>query len=423
MEVGRRLGMSQIETASQNCSHSYACNVPDRRLWFPMVDKTRTWVAREWGGSLRVRLVILCAISAICTAIALIPGILVLAIFLVIPAIILILAPYVFVISVAFLIGDRLSPQTRFVRRAVTAGWVMAGVLLALVAAAGWYNRPIEQQVRALTQQDHDLQGTLAGTRNIAIQVVTNERGRSKSKRLKNVDGQILPHDDNALSGQIPPPSRKQFCERLCLHLLFDGLADTVLISSVSAHDGDPSPPDLTEIGMRFHLDHAPCRNPPIKTDDTVAPPFRLFEWGAEQGFAEEISARMIAGQCVIGEPARLSEAQVIVQENAFLLPSDSVSNYPLMKNALHLNFPPKSAARLSIYRVQDGSVEEMFRETEVEAYPLLPVLLLGPVPTGEGGIGITEGFLRQHQFYSKYSVRDVLKSKVGMDIVPISRN
>ena len=67
---------------------------------------------------------------------------------------------------------------------------------------------------------------------------------------------------------------------------------------------------------MRFHLARAACRNPAINTDDTTPPPYRSFDRGAEQGFVEQVSARMIAGQCVIGEPARLSEAQIIVQEN-----------------------------------------------------------------------------------------------------------
>ena len=130
---------------------------------------------------------------------------------------------------------------------------------------------------------------------------------------------------------------------------------------------------------------------------------------------------RLIAGQRVIGEPARLSDAQIIVQENPEVLPLENVSNHPSAKNVLHLNLPPERAARLGIYQVQDGNVEEVFRQTQVENRPLLPVLLLGPVITGEGGIGIFEGFLRSHRVDSGFGVRDVLKSKLGMDVVPIS--
>ena len=51
MELGYMLGMSQIETVSQNCSHSYACNVPDRRWWFPMENERRDWFSAGSQGN------------------------------------------------------------------------------------------------------------------------------------------------------------------------------------------------------------------------------------------------------------------------------------------------------------------------------------------------------------------------------------
>jgi hypothetical protein len=193
-----------------------------------------------------------------------------------------------------------------------------------------------------------------------------------------------------------------------------------VIVSSVSMHD--ETTPDPAEIGMRFHLERAACNKPDVKTDNFSIPPYRLFERDEEKGLAEEISVRMIAGQCVVSEPARLSEAQIIVQENPWVLPLESVSNYPSSRNVARLILPPERAARLSIYRVRDGSVEEVFRQTEVDANPLLPVLLAGPVITGEGGIGIFEGFLRRHRVYSEYKLRDVLKAKLGWEVVRISK-
>jgi hypothetical protein len=76
----------------------------------------------------------------------------------------------------------------------------------------------------------------------------------------------------------------------------------------------------------------------------------------------------------------------------------------------------------LSSYQVKDGNLEEAFRQIQVEAYPLLPVPLLGPVITGEGGIGFSEEFLGRHRFSSEYNLHDVLHSKLGLDVVPISR-
>ena len=226
---------------------------------------------------MRRPLIIFCTIAAVLTAIALIPGILVIAAFMaLIPAIILVLAPYALLVGVAFLIADLLSPQEKFTRKAAVAGLVIAGVLLTLTIVAAWCNRPLEQEVQALTQEDHDLRETLVGSRNLAIQFVTNGGSRPKSKRPKRMSGPILQQDDKATAGAIPPPARKQFCERLCLHLLFNGVADSVLVSSVSALEEDFAPPNLAEIGIRFHLERAGCRDPAIETDDTIAPAFPI---------------------------------------------------------------------------------------------------------------------------------------------------
>jgi hypothetical protein len=361
---------------------------------------------------LRKRLWIFCAIAAVLSAIAFIDGILVIATFLlVIPMFILAFAPDALMVGITLLGVDILSPRQQGGRKGAMA-LAIAGLLFTLTIAAAWFNRPLEQEILSVTKDDHDLSETLTGTRNFAIQFITNERSRRKPRlaiagpegmrrrsRREKLNGQ---QDEEAMQGVVPPPTRKQFCERLCLHLLFNGLADSVLVSSVPRAEGVLTP-DLSEIGMRFYLGRqGGCRDPDIKTDDTVLPPYRLFVGGEEEGFAAEIAARMIKDGCVIGEPARLSEAQIILQENAQVLPLTHVpSTTSSARNIVHLIFAPARVARLSIYRVQDGGVAEVFRQTEVEAYPLLPVLFLGPVFTGEGGIGISEGFLRRHRIYS----------------------
>jgi hypothetical protein len=371
---------------------------------------------------LRKRLWILCVVAGILTPIGFVPSILVIATFLaVLPAVVLILAPYAFLVSLTILLVDSLSPQRQSSSKP-TIAFALAGCVLALALAAAWFNHGLEQQVQALTKEDHDSNEALTGGRNIAIQFVTNGRARLKRELPKPLTGQIGQQDENANPSVIPPPAVKQYCERVCLHLLFEGQADSVIVSSISFREGDPAPPNLEEIGMRFHLAPSGCRNPDIKTDDFTAPPYRLFERGTEADFADQVHAHIVAGQCVVGEPARLSEAQIIVQENPHVLPPENGSNYPVAKNVLHLNLPPDGASRLSIYRVRDGNPEEVFRQTQVDAYPLLPVLLLGPVFTGEGGIGISEGFLRHHHAYSEYNLRDVLKAKLGFDIEPMER-
>jgi hypothetical protein len=371
---------------------------------------------------LRKRLWIFCAIAAVLSAIAFIDGILVIAtFFLVIPMFILAFAPDALMVGITLLGVDILSPRRQGGRKGDIA-LAIAGLLLTLALAAAWFNRPLEQEIQVIRKDDHDLSETMPETRNFAIQFITNERPRRKPRRAIAGPGGMQQQNEEAMPSVVPLPTRKQFCERLCLHLLFNGLADSVLVSSAPAAEGVLTP-DLAEIGMRFHLGRqGGCRNPDIRTDDAVALPYRLFERGEEEGFAKEIAARMIKDGCVIGEPARLSEAQIIVQENAQVLPLTHVpGTTSSARNIVHLIFAPARAARLTIYRVQDGGVAEAFRQTEVEAYPLLPVLLLGPVFTGEGGIGISEGFLRRHRIYSEYKLRDVLKSKLGLDLVPIS--
>lgn len=369
------------------------------------------------------KLWILCVIAGILTPIAFIPGILVLAAFLGgVPAILLILAPYTLVVCLTILLVGFFSPSGHSSNKAAIF-FVLGGCVFVLALAAAWFNHGLEQQVQTLTKEDHDASEALTGARNIAIQFVTNGRARLKRELPKAAPGQMGQPSEAANPSAVPPGTQKEYCERVCLHLLFEGQADSVIVSSISFREGDPAPPNLEEVGTRFHLQRGvACNKPDIKTDDFTVTPYRLFERGTEQDFAEQVHARIIAGQCVVGEPARLSDAQIIVQENPHVLPPENGSNYPLAKNVMHLNMPPERASRLSIYRVQDGNAEEVFRQTQVDAYPLLPVLLLGPVFTGEGGIGISYGFLRRHHAYSEYTLRDILQTKLGLDIVPLSQ-
>jgi hypothetical protein len=317
---------------------------------------------------LRKNLWIFCAIAAVLSAIAFIDGILVVATFFaVIPMLVLAFARDALFVGLTLLIVDVLSPRRQSLHKGAIA-LAMAGLLFTLAGAATEFNRPLEREVQTVKKEDHDLSETLTETRNIAIQFITNGRPRSKHELATRVPDGIRQQDKDAKPDAVPPPARKQYCERLCLHLLFNGLADSVLVSSVPGAEGVLTP-DLAEIGMRFHLGRqGGCRKPDIKTDDTVGPPYRLFEREEEEGFASEISTRMIKDGCVIGEPARLSEARIIVQENAEVLPETHVpSRISSARNIVHLIFAPERAARLSIYRVRHGSIEEVFRQTEVE--------------------------------------------------------
>lgn len=96
--------------------------------------------------------------------------------------------------------------------------------------------------------------------------------------------------------------------------------------------------------------------------------------------------------------------------------------NRPSARNAVRLLLAPERALRTSIYRVRDAGIERVFRRTEVEAYPLLPVLLLGPIISGEGGIGISEGFYRMQRIDSGYDLFEVLRAQLGVEVAPVAR-
>jgi hypothetical protein len=365
---------------------------------------------------LRGRLLIFCAIAAVLTAISFIGGILVIAGFMAgLPLVILAIAPDALLVGLALLLADIVAPKG--LPRKVAFARAIGGLVAGMIAVAAWSNHQLDTQIRALNGQDHDVGAAMAGDREIAIQFVT-ERGRGR--RRKPQPAQVR-NENGAALGVVPPPAQKQYCEDLCLHLLYGNLVDSVVISSISANDDGVTGPDPEEIGVRFHVERQrPCLASAARTGGL--PAYRALKFGSEPDFDQLVKARIAAGQCVVGEPARLSDAAVVVQLNAHVNPPADEYDRPSAKNAHHLFFPPAGATRVSIYQVEDGGVREVFRQTQVEAFPLLPVLLFGPVFTGEGGIGITEGLLRQHKIYSPYELRDVLSSKLRLDIVPMTR-
>ncbi|HEX8815931.1 MAG TPA: hypothetical protein VF753_10560 [Terriglobales bacterium] len=376
-------------------------------------------VAPQPRRSLRGRLLIFCAVASVLAAISFVNGSLVIAGFLAgLPLIVLAIAPDALLVGIALLIADIVAPPQ--VSRKVAFAFAIGGLAVALIAAAAWSNHQLDEQIRALNGEDREMSVPLAGTRFIAIQFVSVEKQRGKRRADALAPVRVRQKEDST-TGAVPPPAQKQFCEDLCLHLLFEKLADDVLVSSVTTYDTGSTPPDLEEVGMRFHLEQQrPCLSSAARTGGL--PAYRALAFGTEPNFDGYIKDRISAGQCVVGEPARLADAAIILQLNGRLYPPPGEYYRPSAKNARQLFFPPTSATRLSIYQVQDGTANEVFRQTQVEAFPLLPVLLFGPVFTGEGGIGITEGLLRHHKVYSPYALRDVLGSKLGSDIVPLTR-
>jgi hypothetical protein len=374
-------------------------------------------LAPTWGKTFG-KLGLFCAVMFVLSLIAFIPGILVVATFLlIVPGLILACAPEMFLVSATVLVGRLLFPRSDGAGRLAVACALIAAYLLASAGAAAFFNHPIQTQIQELSRDDHDLRGTLDGARHIAIRVVTaNGLDRISRPISRKPKHHRRPESD---TGRDRTP--KNDCGGLCLHLLFNGLADSVLVTSVSRLVADPTP-SLTESATQFRLERRDvCPDVSIHLRDFFSSANDpLIQYGDEAS-ERNVMGQIARGRCLIAEAASLSVADIIVQVNQYLLPPSPTPPTSMAMKVLQLDRLSLEARRISIYQVHEDRAEERFRQTTIYAEPLLPVLLLGPVSTGEGGIGISEGFLRSRKVYSAWRMHDIFKTKLGLDMSPIS--
>ena len=374
-----------------------------------------TFTAGSHPGKTFGKLGLFCAVMLVLSLISFIPGILVIATFLaIVPGLILACAPEMFLVSATVLVGRLLFPRSDGAGRLTVACALIAAYLLASAGAAAFFNHPIQTQIQELSRGDHDLQGTLGGARYIAIRVVTANGLDPVSRPISRKPKHHRRPESDTNRNRTP----KYECGSLCLHLLFNGLADSVLVTSVSRLVADLTP-SLAESATRFRLERRDvCPDVSIHLRDFfVGANDPLIQHGDEVS-ERNVLSQIAAGRCLIAEPASLSAADLIVQVNQYLLPPPPTS---MAMKVLQLDRLSLDARRISIYQVHTDRAEERFRQTTVYAEPLLPVLLLGPVYTGEGGIGISEGFLRSRKVYSAWRMHDIFKTELGLDMRPIS--
>lgn len=377
-----------------------------------------TFTAGSHRRKISRKLWLFCAVMLVLSLISFIPGILVIATFLVVvPGLILACAPEMFLVSATVLAGRLLFPRADGAGRRTVTGVLIGAYLLASAGAAAFFNHPIQTRIQELSRDDHDLQGTLGGARHIAIRVVTANRLDPVSRPARRKPKRHRQPESDTIRKRTPD----DYCGGLCLHLLFNGLADSVLVTSVSRLVGDLTP-GLAESATRFGIERRDvCPDVSIHLRDSFLGAYDPLIQQGDEASERNVLGQIAAGKCLIAEPASLSEADIIVQVNPYLLPWSPTPRTSMSMKVLQLGRPMLEARRISIYQVHADHLEERFRQTTVYAEPLLPLLLLGPVFTGEGGIGISEGFLRSRKVYSACRIHEIFKTKLGLDMSPIS--
>lgn len=363
------------------------------------------------------RLVILWLLWAgtgVLAIVAFIPAVVVVALFLaVVPAIVLACMPSAFIISGALLaVALYRHPDHR------SRAWLpVALTVLPCVLAAWTLNRPATLEIAELGRQDFHGSGTPVAARTVGIQTVTRNNVRMEAIRP-------APPLPGRRSAQWDGPGA---CAALCLGLLLNGQADSVIVASVEAYGVDPAP-DGPGRATRYRLE-AKARCPENYTRVRLAEHrvgkedarFPAFYTGDPQSDAHAL-ARLDQGECVVASRASLTEADVVVQEELFEFgaPVTAGATWPFMETRCYPEL--HTARRLTLYRMHSGIAEVVYRQTRIEGELLPPLLVTWPY------VGSTKDHwplalarcVRLSHADRPYDVGEVLRSRLGLEVRPI---
>jgi hypothetical protein len=331
------------------------------------------------------------------------------------PAIIICCAPTVFVGALALLLRTLVLPVTGPLMRSVATWIVVAALLMGSAAAAAHFNSIIDAQVKELAQDDHDDQWVPTHPRQIALwrfADAANTRSAPSTEYRSPARGAAPANAD---------PAGRELCDSLCLQLLYDNVAGSVLVFSLARDAADPGRM-LNQYAARFRIERREsCPRPQMTRVPYGSPGWPVDPVGKAN--QDHVLARIAGGECLIAEPALLADADVVVQEQKILLPTLPKTGVPLSPNQADLkpSRPIRAASRISIFEVRDGQARERLRRTTVEAEPLLPLFVLGPVVRmNQPFPDIHLGFLRRRRTFGAYTLREILKAKLGLKLVPI---
>jgi hypothetical protein len=275
-------------------------------------------------------------------------------------AIALLLAPLVFIVSLgAWFIGRAL--RLGYAGYAIGVG----AVLLALAVPASLINASLEQRAASFTAEDRDALGKGLHAKVIAV--------RSDTARFG--------HDETA-------------CDGFCMRALMNGVAERVLFVQQDAN----APLDAATPARSFRLEkRTACPavdlrggHDEIKDEDRPR--------GSKRKYAHELMQLEIAkGNCLIEEPARLGDADVVLSRGTVHRGKSVIAA------GLDPTADTVTAKRLSVH-VRDGhGFRETYRRTSVITHFLTPVL----APTAEGAAE-----LRAYAVLARTTVRQNLPSQ-----------
>jgi len=325
-------------------------------------------------------------VSAILTAVALVPGTIVLGLFfVVVPGLMLIAAPYVFAASLASLMARALFGHLRFAARMLTyAGSAL--LMLGLATAAAWQiNQPLMTDWEKLSAGDHPRSVNQDGVNKDGIRAIA------------------LLQDRHAARGN---PS---LCLNLCQSLLYTSAAESVL-QGASPADMDGSIPDPAQPVLRYRVEKRDSCSPVTLPDGMIRQSeLNIFN---KRQLLDDVMIRIAAGNCLIAELATLAQSDLIVVNQVL-----RDAHKPSMRDRWKPALDTLAARRLTIYRVRDGRPVLLSRETSMTAYPVFTPLLIGLL-SGDP-IDIELGILRASRKNPGDDIDTFFEQVFGLKAVP----
>lgn len=166
--------------------------------------------------------------------------------------------------------------------------------------------------------------------------------------------------------------STEAHCDDLCLHLLFHGDADSVVMAPLDL-TGPRKPPLMQPRRWSIEKSTDPC--PQFERREISRwrgwPPTRI-----EDGLAERVRERIGNGECLVSEPGDPASAWIVIERSSFELGGDRRD-----LNRMSLATSPAFGERLVVSRRRGDEVVEVGRQTHAVTREL--AMPLHAVPYG----------------------------------------